>query len=315
MIYLAPLQGYTEYIFRNVYSRHYTGIDIAVSPFISLVHGVKINPRIAKDVLPSNNHLMPVIPQILGNNPEHFIRMCEFLYKLGYNQINWNMGCPVKNITRKKRGSGILPYPELVREILDKVIPNIPQSLSVKIRLGLNNENEIAQLIPVLNDFPLENIIIHPRIAKQMYEGNINHEIFQKNIPLIKHEIIYNGDIFTFKDFVTIKNKYPTIKKWMIGRGVFYNPLLPSLIKGEKMPDIESFNKQFLNFTSDLYNELKIYRKVHTMVSIAKNYWKLFSKGFANSEEIFKHISHANSMEEITNLSPTLLSNRQLQDY
>lgn len=307
MILLAPLHGYTDFIFRNIYSRYYSGIDIAISPFISLVHGSKGIPRIAKDVTPLYNHGMPVIPQILGNNPEHFIQMAEFLNEWGYNHINWNLGCPVRNITRKKRGSGLLPYPEMTREILEKIIPNIPQRLSVKIRLGLNHGDEIYPLIPVLNDFPLDNIIIHPRIGRQMYEGKIHHHILQKCLPLFKHEIIYNGDIFNLADYQAIKKKYPTIQKWMIGRGVFYNPLLPEIIKGGKLHNKEKAKEIFSSFIFDLYHELLIYKSEKHVLNKTKDLWNFFSHQFSEQEKVFGLIAHASTLAEITTLTKKII--------
>ena len=299
MIFLAPLQGYTDFIFRNVFSRHYTGIDIAVSPFIPLTDGKNKMSNTAKDVLPANNHAMQVIPQLLGNKAEQFIHISQMLHDWGYGTLNWNLGCPVKNVTRKKRGSGLLPHPELVREILEKIIPIIPQRLSIKLRLGLNETNDIYNLIPVLNDFPLENIIIHPRIGTQMYEGEIHHDVLQGFLPLIKHEIVYNGDIFSPADFQNIKNKYPTITKWMIGRGVFYNPLLPSIIKGDKILSGKEDDKIFLNFLLDLYKELQIHLPDFLVLDRIKDLWKLFSKGFSEPENVFDKIAHSHAIEEI----------------
>jgi len=307
MILLAPLQGYTDFIFRNVYSRNYTGIDIAVSPFISLTHGKSGVIHIAKDVLPINNHSMPVIPQLLGNEPQLFILASKVLNEWGYNSLNWNMGCPMKNITRKKRGSGLLPYPDLVREILDQIIPNIPQRLSVKIRLGLNDPKEIYRLIPVLNDFPLENIIIHPRIGAQMYEGEINHNALQKWLPLFKHEIIYNGDIFSISDFQEIQKKYPTIQKWMIGRGVFYDPLLPAKIKGNEIQSAEKNKEIFLSFLLDLYKELLIYKPENVVVDKIKDLWKMFCYHFSEPKKVFNKIAHTSSFEEITNVTKKII--------
>jgi tRNA-dihydrouridine synthase B len=315
MILLAPLQGYTDFIFRNVYCRHYTGIDIAVSPFISLTHGKSKMSRTAKDVLPVNNHGMPVIPQLLGNNTEEFIYMAQVLFDWGYHILNWNLGCPVKNITRKKRGSGLLPYPELVREYLEKIIPNIPQHLSIKLRLGLNSTDEIYKLIPVLNDFPLENIIIHSRIGTQMYEGEVQHDVLQNCLPLLKHEIIYNGDIFTFADYQTIQKKYPTINKWMIGRGVFYNPLLPSLIKGKQLSDIKNINSIFLNFLLDLYKEMQIYLPESLVLDKIKDMWKFFSKRFSESEKVFDSIAHSHSIDEVIQLTQKIISIEEMNDW
>lgn len=299
MIFLAPLQGFTDFIFRNVYSRHYTGIDIAVSPFIPLTDGKNRISNTAKDLLPANNQAMLVIPQLLGNKAEQFIHISQMLHDWGYNILNWNLGCPVKNVTRKKRGSGLLPHPELVREILEKIIPLIPQLLSIKLRLGLNNTDDIYKLIPVLNDFPLENIIIHPRISTQMYEGEIHHDVLQDFLPLIKHEIVYNGDIFSLADFQNVRNKYPTISKWMIGRGVFCNPLLPAIIKGNKIPSVKENDEMFLTFLLDLYNELQIHLPDFLVLDRIKDLWKLFSKRFSESENVFDKIAHSHSLEEI----------------
>lgn len=315
MIYLAPLQGYTDFIYRNAYSKYYECIDVAVSPFIPMAKGKNGILRIAKDVLPENNHTMPVIPQLIGNNAEHFIQMVSILNDWGYNIINWNLGCPIKNITKKKRGSGLLPFPELVNEILEKVIPHIPQKLSIKLRLGLNDTNDIFQLIPILNDYPLENIIIHPRTASQMYEGEIHHNVMQKCIPLIKHKIIYNGDIFNLNDFQNIQKIYPEMKTWMIGRGVLLNPLLPSLIKEKQNLSDEKQNEIFLNFILEIYHQLKIHKTEKQLMNKIKDYWKFFSKRFLESEKIFEIISHTHSFNEVNDITKKIFNEENKKDW
>ncbi|NVO01774.1 MAG: tRNA-dihydrouridine synthase family protein [Bacteroidetes bacterium] len=312
MIILAPLHGYTDFIFRNVYSRHYQGIDTSMSPFISMTQGLKGYPIVAKDVNPINNHDMPVIPQLIGNNPEHFIQMADFLRGWDYNQLNWNLGCPMRNIARKKRGSGILPYPDLLREILEKTIPMISQKLSVKIRLGYKDTGEIFEIIKVLNDFPLENITIHPRIGIQMYEGEIHHEVLKEILPIFKHEVIYNGDIFSFEDFLKIKSQYPTIKKWMIGRGIFYNPMLPDKIKGKKIPDSNKARELFKLFILDLYGELQKYKPDQTVVNKIKDLWLLLKKNFVEEEKVFWIISHIHSVQEMKDITLKLIEEEQM---
>lgn len=307
MIILAPLHGFTDFIFRNVYSRHFTGIDLAVSPFISLSHGDKVNPRVAKDVLPANNLTMPVIPQILGKEPESFIQLCKFLHNWGYNEINWNLGCPVKSIANKKRGSGLLPYPDLVKSILEKVVPDIQQQLSVKLRLGYFHTDEIYKIITVLNEFPLKNICIHPRIGTQMYEGEIHHDRFNEITRLTKHDIIYNGDIVDLDSFTNIKQKYPTISKWMIGRGIYYNPWLPEEIKTNQEIDKQSQSLQLKDFFFDLYQELSKYKTEKQTVNKIKDLWRLFSFIFDKREQVLNQISHSFSIAEIEKSTLSIL--------
>ncbi len=311
MIILAPLHGFTDFIFRNVYSRHYKGINVAVSPFISLTHCEKINPRKAKDVLSANNHSMPVIPQILGKEPDLFIQMADFLGGWGYNKLNWNLGCPIKSIANNKRGSGLLPHPDLLRSILDKIIPAISQQLSIKIRLGYYSTDEIYKLIPVFNDYPLESICIHPRIGKQMYEGDIQHDVLKAVIDDFKREIIYNGDITNLDEFRAIQQKYPSIKKWMIGRGVFYNPLLPQQIKTGRIGENPKDTERFHLFLLDLYQELRIYKSELQTVNKIKDLWRLFSHSFEKQASVLNQITHVQSLNEIIEVSTHIVKNEK----
>jgi len=311
MIILAPLHGFTDFIFRNVYSRHYEGIDFAVSPFISLSHCDRVNPRQAKDVLPANNDSMPVIPQILGKDADSFIQMAAFLKDWGYDHLNWNLGCPVKSIANKKRGSGLLPYPDLLRSILDAIIPCISQQLSLKIRLGYYSTDEIYKLIPVFNNYPLENICIHPRIGIQMYEGDVQHEILQSVIGAFKHEIVYNGDITSFEEFCSMQQKYPLVSKWMIGRGIFSNPLLPLHIKEGRVVENSNEKEQFRLFINDLIKELKIYKTESQTVNKMKDLWRLFSCGFENQTIVLNQIIHVQQLEEMIKISNRIIENEK----
>ncbi len=311
MIILAPLHGFTDYIFRNVYSRHYEGIDLAISPFISLTHCDKVNPRKAKDVLPANNAAMPVIPQILGKEADLFIQMADFLNDWGYDQLNWNLGCPVKSIANNKRGSGMLPYPDLLRTILDAIIPAISQQLSLKIRLGYHSTDEIYKLIAVFNDYPFKNICIHPRIGKQMYEGEIHHDVMQAVIGEIKHEIVYNGDITNFDEFCNMQQKYPSVSQWMIGRGIFSNPLLPHQIKMGRVGANSNEAERFRLFISDLIQELSIYKTESQTVNKMKDLWRLLSEGFEQKSLILNQIVHVQSIIEMTTVSNLVIDHQK----
>lgn len=236
---LAPMQGLTELLFRRVYEECFPGaIRLAVTPFLSLTHNLHnlLNDKsqsttlrhYLRDVLPEANvGSIPITPQILGKEPEEFIALGNRLYDMGYSEVNWNIGCPMRNITGKHRGSGILPYPEEVRAVLDAVMPELKPQLSVKMRIGLRQKEEIFQLVPVLNDYPLASVTIHPRLGRQQYTGVPDMETFGQVLPLIKHPVIYNGDIRTAADIQQIKEMYPKVSDFMVGRGILYTPTLP----------------------------------------------------------------------------------------
>ncbi len=291
MIVLAPMQGLTEVLFRRVYEECFPGaIDMSISPFLSLTHNLEsaksgIRSSLLDDVLPENNvGSIPVIPQILGKEPDEFITLGNRLYELGYREINWNMGCPMRKVAAKHRGSGILPYPDEVRAILDKVLPVLKPTMSVKIRLGLKDKSEIFRLVPVLNDYPLTSVTIHPRLGRQQYGGQPDLDTFGEVLPLLNHPVVYNGDIVTAADARQIRERFPLVTDLMIGRGVLYNPALPLEIKKEESKGLISTtaNKHFIKRLME-----EIMARVPTdesRIHKIKEYWCLQWKSLPISE-------------------------------
>ena len=274
VLILAPMQGLTEVLFRRVFHRCFPqAFDLAVSPFLSLTHGNLADAwKKIGDVLPeTNTDSIPVVPQILGKECEEFVALANRLYDVGYNEVNWNIGCPMRRVAGKHRGSGILPYPDEVRQVLDGVVPHLKPALSIKMRLGHQHDDEIFRLIPILNDYPLKSITIHPRTGKQQYGGSVNLDRFGEVLPLLKAPVAYNGDIRTVADYQRIMQRFPQVKDVMIGRGALLNPLLPSQIKGIAVGEAEA--RRFIAELIDeidrqpLSNEAKI-RKT-------KEYWCL----------------------------------------
>ncbi|MFZ4414310.1 MAG: tRNA-dihydrouridine synthase, partial [Bacteroidales bacterium] len=227
------------------------------------------------------------------------------------DKINWNLGCPVKGIAHKKRGSGMLPYPDLLRSILDTIVPAISQQLSIKIRLGYYSSDEIHQIIPVLNNYPLENICIHPRIGVQMYEGEIHHDVLQAVVSEFKHPLIYNGDIRNLNDFLMIQKKYPGITQWMIGRGIFSNPLLPSQIKSAGVKVDVDDRAIFSLFLNDLIRELRIYKTESQTLHKMKDLWRLFSFGFEDQNLVLNQVIRLNSLDEMIAVSNSIIENEK----
>ncbi|MCK5350185.1 MAG: tRNA-dihydrouridine synthase, partial [Desulfobacula sp.] len=142
-IILAPIQGFTDVTYRNVFSDHFSGVDEAVAPFISTMGQMRLKPSRIKDVDPENNKTLFVVPQILGNVAKDFIFLADHLYEMGLKKINWNLGCPHSKIAKKKRGSGLLMYPEEIDAFLDTVLSKISNTLSIKLRLGRRSKDEI----------------------------------------------------------------------------------------------------------------------------------------------------------------------------
>lgn len=314
-IILAPLHGYTEAPYREALAEYFKGYDEAVAPFIALSPAERFNPVRLKDLQPSRNKMMTVVPQILGNDPASFIQTAAALHDLGYSRLNWNLGCPKRAIAAKQRGSGLLPHPERINEILEKVIPSIPQKLSVKLRLGRNNTEEIFPVIEVLNRFPLESVIVHPRLGAEMYLKNANVEAFASLLPFIKHPVIYNGDIFSSEVFLRSKVRFQGVSGWMVGRGALANPFLAEQMKGIEIPDLKEQRERFSCF---VYSLQEIYatesRSENYLLNRMKDNWGFFAFRFRDGEEIYQKLCRMQVLEDFLKFQSTVLNESEWID-
>jgi tRNA-dihydrouridine synthase len=289
-LYLAPLRGFTDYIFRNTFARHFDGFDSAVAPFIPTMEAIRTKPAQLRDVLPENNSAMPIVPQIIGNNPEEFILLARHLSELGYGSVNWNLGCPFPMVAKKQRGSGLLPHPDKIDNFLEKTVPAIPNRLSIKIRLGRKTADEIYKLLPIFNRYPLQEIIIHPRTGQQMYDGEPDLDAFARCMEMTQHRIVYNGDITDLNRFQDLAARFKTIDAWMIGRPALINPFLPTIIKTGK-DDFPNRLETFRAFYEELFEEYqRVFSGPGHLLARMKGFWTYFSQSFTEGPKIRKKV-------------------------
>ena len=294
-IILAPLQGFTDVTFRNVFSDNFSGVDEAVAPFISTMGQMRLKPSRIKDVDPENNKKLFVVPQILGNVANDFIFLADHLYEMGHKKINWNLGCPHSKIAKKNRGSGLLMYPDKIDAFLDTILPKISNTLSIKLRLGRKSKDEIFNLLPILNKYPLDEIILHPRTGIQMYEGTSDHDAFEKALLCSQHALTYNGDITDLNTFHIVQKKFPYIIRFMIGRGLLSNPFLAEDIKGVLVNknQIDRLKK----FHDDLFDNYQtIFSGPAHLTGRMKGFWRYLGPSFKDSRKQLKKILKADSI-------------------
>ncbi len=295
-IVLAPLQGFTDVTYRNVFSTHFQGVDEAIAPFISTMGQMRLKPTRIKDVLPEKNKNLTVVPQILGNVAEDFIFLANHLYDMGYKRINWNLGCPHSKIAKKKRGSGLLMYPQLIDDFLATVMPELSNTLSVKIRLGRKSKNEIDVLLPIFDKYKLEEIIIHPRTGTQMYTGTSDHDAFEKAVSQSRHTLTYNGDIIDLDSFNIVATRFPTINRFMIGRGILSNPFLPEQIK--KIIVEKDKSLRLKAFHDDLFNHYEaIFSGPAHLTGRMKGFWTYLGPSFNKNNKFLKRILKSTSIQ------------------
>lgn len=157
--------------------------------------------------------------------------MLAALRNMGYSETNLNLGCPWKFVIKKGRGCGLMREADTLRRMLEAGCAAMPGGFSVKVRLGIRGTDLLAERLDLLNEFPLSEIIIHPRTAQQMYEGEVDLDAFAAVYGLCHAPVTYNGDIFSVSDFCALRRRFPDVSRWMIGRGLVADPFLPQEIR------------------------------------------------------------------------------------
>ncbi|PIE71581.1 MAG: tRNA dihydrouridine synthase DusB [Deltaproteobacteria bacterium] len=299
-LWMAPLRGLTGWVYRSVWAAHFSGIVNSVSPFITTVRARKVKQAFFRDLFPENNENLPVIPQILGNDPGDMAYLVSRLEDLGYDHVNWNLGCPYKMVAKKKRGSGLLPFPDQIDAVLDTLCRHREGRISVKLRLGRETADEIQALIPVLNAHPLSGVILHPRTGVQMYAGRADRDAFGNCLPLFKHPVMYNGDITTAADAAAVKQACPAAAGQMLGRGLLCDPFLPETISGANLSEAVRRNR-LKAFHDDLLDRYRIVQsgEKHVLDKM-KGLWVYQRFSFADPASAFRQIRKTASLDAYT---------------
>ena len=294
VVYLAPFQGITTHIFREVYTRFFGDVDKLFTAFFTGIQSERSLRSHAKELVTTHHAGVPVVPQILSKDAREMLRFARMCHNRGFDEINWNLGCPFPRVARKKRGSGLLPYPEEIQSILEYLMPQIPVRLSVKCRLGYSDANEILALLPVFHSFPLSELIVHARLGVQMYKGQTDLVSFEEVLRNSKIPLVYNGDIFSPDGFNVVKRRFPSVQSWMLGRGVLADPFLPALIKGEKLPSHpETVVRRYVDELYYAYR--KIFHDDLRALNRLKELWSYLSLSFDQPERVFGKIKKTRS--------------------
>ena len=224
-IYSAPLQGFTEAVWRNVHAAVFGGIDGYYTPFLRYEHG-EIRNKDIRDIERKNNSVENLVPQVIAANPDEMRPLLNLIAGEGYSRVDINMGCSFPLQMRKRHGAGLLPYPELVAELMKEVAQHPEVSFSVKMRLGCNSKDEWKELMPILNDAPLRHVTMHPRLGIEQYKKPVDVDAFTEFYTACKHPVIYNGDLNSLADINRVEQLFPGLKGIMLGRGLLANPAL-----------------------------------------------------------------------------------------
>ncbi len=298
MIYsFAPLEGITGYIFRNAHHKVFPEIDEYYIPFASPNMHHSFSPKELRDVDPEHNRGMRAIPQILTNRADYFLKAAEELYAMGYREVNLNTGCPSQTVVTKGKGAGMLRdtialdafFHELFRDW------HLDMKVSVKTRLGIAEESEFDDVLEVLNTYPIDSVILHPRVQKDFYKNPVRPYLFRKAAEESVHPLVYNGDLHSPSDCLTIEGEYPGLQGIMLGRGLLENPGLVTALKTGR----QVTKGEIRRFHDVYYTDYAAFASGDKQIlSKMKELWIFMGKSFPDSEKYMKQIKKCSRCDD-----------------
>jgi len=294
-LYLAPMEEITGYIFRNTLSKHFGCVDKYYTPFITPNQNKMLKTRDGREIVPEHNTGLNVVPQVLTNNPEHFVELAHLLIELGYKEININCGCPSGTVVKKNKGSGLFRDLYILEHFLEGVFDSDIAGLvdiSVKTRVGLDDDRDFEDIMRVYNRYPISELCIHPRIQTDFYKGEPRMDCFEYGVENSKSPVSYNGDVFNASDYNGIVEKYGSkLKGVMIGRGAVANPgIFREIRTGQKMTvdELKDFHNELYDNYSSLWSEKDGMFKL-------KEAWNYMATMFADIDKPLKKLKKSNT--------------------
>lgn len=293
---LAPMEDVTDIVFRHVVSEA-ARPDVFFTEFTNTesfchpegIHSVRGRLTFSEDE-------QPMVAHIWGDKPEQFKEMSFGLADMGFKGIDLNMGCPVANVAKKGKGSGLILRPERAAEIIQAAkAGGLP--VSVKTRLGYYNIEEWKEWLRHVFKQDIANLSIHLRTRKEMSKVDAHWELIEA-IKEMRDEVApqtlltINGDIPDRQKGMELATKYG-IDGVMIGRGIFHNPFA-----FEKEPR-EHTSKELL----DLFRlHLELFEKYSNeetqQFKSLRRFFKIYVRGIRGASELRHQLMSTETVDE-----------------
>ena len=285
--YMAPLESVTTWIYRQAHAKIYGRLDKYFIPFLEPHEKRDFKTRELQEILPEHNENIYAVPQILTNRSEGFIKLAKALKDWGYEEINLNLGCPSKTVVTKGKGSGFLAKPEELERFLTEIFDALSGEvkISVKTRIGKEDPEEFPALLKLFNKYPMEELIIHPRVQKDGY-GNVPRlELYELAEKQSVNPLCYNGDLYTQEQIWNFAERFPGTERLMFGRGFLRDP---GLLYNEGKDPKDIFEKfwAFHDLVYEGYQERNMGDR--NVLFKMKELWSYQVYQFSEPERLFK---------------------------
>lgn len=230
---LAPMEGVTGHVFRRVHAACFGRLDRYYTPFLCPPRvGSSFFARYRLELDPALDEGLDVVPQLLTRDADEFVWAAHLLAERGYREVNLNLGCPSGTVAAKGKGAGFLRTPDELEAFLRDVCARSPIPVSVKTRLGARDDAEYDRLLELYCSLPLAELIVHPRVLRDRYQGSPRWEPYGRTLERAPFPVAYNGDMFGPEDVRALACAYPRTRHVMLGRGIVANPALARMLAG-----------------------------------------------------------------------------------
>ncbi len=288
--YFAPLEGITDAAFRKIHHTYFPGLHRYYTPFFSPTVHRALTPREARELPPADSLDVPVIPQLLTKVPEDFCWMARQCRDLGYKEVNLNLGCPSGTVTAKGKGSGMLRDPDTLDRFLEAIFADCVLPISIKTRLGFESPEEFPRLLDIYNQYPVQELTVHPRVRKDFYQGKADMEAFDYAMKNSQAPLCYNGDLTGLSQIDALQEQYPQLQAVMLGRGLVADPgMLSGGTTGRQLED-------YMNALTAEY--LRTFGSEKNTMFRLKEHWNALAPRFCQDEKLIKRLRKTTDLSE-----------------
>jgi len=217
-LFLAPMSGITDYPFRQLARE--MGCGLVFTEMVSAEGLIRKGEAFLK--IKKDEH--PVSIQLFGSNSEVIAEAAQMAEAMGADAIDFNMGCPAKQLVEAGAGVDLMRFPEKVKEILTMVRREVKSPLTIKIRSGWDSKHiNAVEISKIAEDCGIDAISIHPRTKDQGFRGRADWKLIGEVKKAVRIPVVGNGDV-TQPSLAKEMLEETGCDGVMIGRGALGNP-------------------------------------------------------------------------------------------
>jgi len=297
-VVLAPMHNITNVAFRLMCKKY--GASLVSTELLSGNALSRGNNAVEKLALRDKSEGL-VVGQIFGQKIENIVGAGKVLEGLGFDVIDFNLGCPSKKIMAQGSGSALLKRPRRIGEIVKALVDGVDIPVSVKIRTGINDKDNSVEIAKICEDNGASYIIVHARTVEQGYSGRADWKVIKKVKENVKIPVIGNGDVWSGEDALSMLRE-TGCDYVMVGRGAIGNPFIFKAVN-EYLKSGRVIRQSKEEKIKDYFEYIKLCKKFKIFSLIdAKIKAQEFTKGLEGSAKLRKELNRVGDWTEIERL-------------